>query len=75
MRYWIDDDGIEHRDNDLPTLDLIQEVKPKYRIADFKGLRVIENDMLRPHEIVVMVGKEVMEQLKADAANAAGAKE
>ena len=75
MRYWIDKDGKEHRDNDMPTLDLMQEVKPKYSIADFKGLRVIPNENLMPHEIVVVVGVEVWNQLKAEAADAAGVEE
>jgi len=45
-------------------LEQIRSFEPKYHIDDFKGLRVIENNAMKPHEIIVMVGSEVARQLK-----------
>ena len=44
----------------------IREVRPTYRMSDFNGLQVIENSLLKPHEVVIMVGSEIARQLKAE---------
>jgi len=46
----------------------IREVSPTYKKSDFNGLQVYENNLLRPHEIIIMVGSEIARQLKEEAA-------
>ena len=45
----------------------IREVSPTYKKSDFNGLQVYENNLLRPHEIIIMVGSEIARQLKEEA--------